>query len=263
MASPPRVLVPETSLEPGARHRLDGDMVRHLVTVLRLRPRDPVIVLDRDGQAFRARVERERDGWWLAVLAPEPHDRAVREAIRIRLIVGLLKSNRTEWAVQKATELGVSEVRVVGCERSVPRLAGGDATDRVFRLYRVAREAAQQCGRATVPGLSWRHALASALADLPAGGLRFCLEESPGTRPLAVALAKASEVSDVTLAVGPEGSFSPAEREALAAAGFEPAGLGPRVLRAETAAVVGVAVVQAVLGDLSGKVGPQDDREGA
>ncbi len=260
MTSPPRVIVPNCSLEPGARHRVEADLRRHLVRVLRLRRGDPVVVVDREGRAFRARLEGGQDGWSLSVLAPEPHARAVGEAIRVRLVMGLLKSDRTEWAIQKATELGVSEVRVVVCERSVPRRAGADATGRVFRLDRVAMEAARQCGRATVPGLSWHHRLVSALADLPAGGLRFHLDESPAARPLALALSETAG-DDITLAVGPEGSFSPAERKVLAAAGFQPAGLGPRVLRAETAAVVAVTVVQAVVGDLSSRTPRPDDPE--
>lgn len=256
MSAPPRVIVPDRLLEPGSRHPVEAGLRHRLVGVLRLRKGDSVVVVDREGRAFRARLDGGRGDWTLTVVGPEPEARAVRDATRVRLLIGLLKSDRTEWAVQKATELGVREVRAVVCERSVPRPGHSEGGRRLARMRRVATEAARQCGRSTVPDLSLHGDLASALADLPPGGLRFRLDEGPVTRPLALALAGAGP-DDVALAVGPEGSFSPAEREALAAAGFEPAGLGPRVLRAETAAIVAVTVVQTVVGDLSGRAEPE------
>ncbi len=252
MSLPPRVIVPDRSLEPGSCLPLDASLRHHLMDVLRLRGGDSVVVVDREGRAFRARIEGGRGDWTLRVVGPEPSGRVVQDALRVRLLMGLLKADRTEWAVQKATELGVREVRVVVCERSVPRPGGG--IRRLARMRRVAAEAARQCGRATVPDVSLHEGLTSALADLPRGGRRFVLDEAPATRPLALALAGAGQ-DDVVLAVGPEGSFSPSEREVLAEAGFEPAGLGPRVLRAETAAVVAVTVVQTVVGDLGGRAG--------
>ncbi len=258
MSPPPRVLVPDRRLEPGSRHPVGGAVRHRLIDVLRLRNGDSVVVVDREGRTFLARIDAGRGDWALEVLAQEFAARAVRDAIHIRLLMGLLKSDRTEWAVQKATELGVSEVRVVVCERSVPRPASSEGSRRIARMRRVATEAARQCGRSVVPEVSLHEDLASALADLPPGGLRFRLDEAPRTRALALALAGAGG-DDIALAVGPEGSFSPSEREALAAAGFEPAGLGPRVLRAETAAVVAVTVVQSVLGDLSGRAEPDGE----
>lgn len=255
MSPPPRVIVPDRLLEPGSRHPVEAGLRHRLRDVLRLRKGDPVVVLDREGRAFLARLDGGRGDWALVVVGPHPAARAVPEAIRVRLLMGLLKSDRTEWAVQKATELGVHEVRAVVCERSVPRPGHSEAGRRLARMRRVATEAARQCGRSGVPGVSLHEDLASALADLPPGGLRFRLDEAPMTRALALALAGAGR-GDIALAVGPEGSFSPSERDALAAAGFEPAGLGPRVLRAETAAVAAVTVVQTVVGDLSGQAEP-------
>lgn len=260
MSPPPRVIVPDRLLEPGSCHPLEASLRHRLTDVLRLRRGDPVVVVDREGRAFRARIEGGRGDWTLRVIGPEPSDRMVQDVLRVRLLMGLLKADRTEWAVQKTTELGVCEVRVVVCERSVPRPAG--AIRRLARMRRVAAEAARQCGRATIPDVSLHDGLVSALADLPRGGRRFVLDEAPATRPLTLALAGAGR-DDVVLAVGPEGSFSPWERELLTAAGFEPAGLGPRVLRAETAAVVAVTVVQTVVGDLSGRDGEGGREAGA
>lgn len=259
MSPPPRVIVPDRRLVPGSCHPVEAGLRHRLVDVLRLRKGDPVVVVDRQGRAFLARLDGARGDWSLRVVGPEPAARAVRDAIRVRLLMGLLKSDRTEWAVQKATELGVCEVRAVVCERSVPRPGHSEGSRRLARLRRVATEAARQCGRSVVPDVSLHEDLASALADLPPGGLRFRLDEAPTTHALALALAGAGR-DDIALAVGPEGSFSPSERETLAAASFEPAGLGPRVLRAETAAVVAVTVVQTVVGDLSGPAEPDGEQ---
>ena len=126
------------------------------------------------------------------------------------------------------------------------RPADADLPRREERLRRVASEAARQCGRPDVPGVRVHPDLATAVAacpDLP----RFLLDVRPGARSLA---ALSADAHGAVLAVGPEGSFTDDEVASLEAAGFAPAALGPRVLRAETAAIAAVIVVQAVAGDM-------------
>jgi len=244
---PPRIFIPQECVRIGECHPLDAELRHYLRDVLRQSDGAEVALVDRAGATFRGRVRVSRDSWAVEVVGPSAEDRAVREPLRIHLILALLKGDRTEWAVQKATELGVFRVLVGVCERSVPR-AGSLQSPRVSRLQRVAAAASCQCGRATVPEVSWHDGLRAAIEVLPAAALRYRLDESSGVPPLATLLHEPAH--DVVLAVGPEGSFSARERELLDGAGFLPAALGPRVLRAETAAVVAVAVVQTVLGDL-------------
>lgn len=258
MSEPPRVIVPDRTFEPGDRHSVGEGVRHHLLHVLRLRSGDEVVVVDRDGRAFRAVLAGRRGDWSLSIVGPHAGKRVARELVRIRLVLALLKSNRTEWAIQKATEVGVGEVHVVVCDRSVPAPGPNEAQRRLMRLRRVAAEATRQCQRATTPQVHWHRDLLSALdtlsgqdASLGAVGGRFYLDESPGVPPLAGLIGRGTP-PDICLAVGPEGAFSSTERQALLRAGFEPAGLGPRVLRAETAAVVAVTVVQVMMGDLCG-----------
>jgi 16S rRNA (uracil1498-N3)-methyltransferase len=186
-------------------------------------------------------------------------ERRADPRLSVTLILALLKGDHTEWALQKATEAGVLAVHVAVCDRSVPRPRGPDLHRRAERLRKVASEAARQCGRAEAPAVDLHAGLAEAVgAAATAGGAGddagrnaglpcFLLDEGPGVRPLAALLAGAP---GAILAVGPEGSFTDRERALMGAAGYRPAGLGPRVLRAETAAVAAVVLAQVVAGDM-------------
>jgi 16S rRNA (uracil1498-N3)-methyltransferase len=127
--------------------------------------------------------------------------------------------------------------------RSVARPEPG----RRARWEKIAREAARQCGRADVPVVAAQVELAAALAapDLPAR--RLMLSPEPGVQPLR---ARLPDPAPTALLVGPEGGLAPAEVEAARAAGFVPVGLGPRILRVETAAIVAVALAQESIGAL-------------
>lgn len=252
-----RVLLPDRAVQPGDSLVPPPDALHRLVKVLRLRPGDAVTAVDGDGRPWEAVLEDVDGVPVLSVKGPAAQDRAVRQAAGFVLVMALLKGDHTEWAVQKATEAGVAAVRVAVCDRSVPRPKGPDVARRAERLRKVAAEAARQCGRAAPPDVDLFLSLAGA-AGAEAGaegdpgidpGLpRFWMDEGPGVRPLATLLAGAP---GAVLAVGPEGSFTDRERALLAAAGYRPAGLGPRVLRAETAAVAAVIVAQVAAGDMA------------
>jgi 16S rRNA (uracil1498-N3)-methyltransferase len=241
-----RLILPRTALSPGISVSLDPGDLHHLKDVLRLAPGDRVVVSDASGERFEAYLcpDGRLEVWDRVVLK-----RQADPVVSIRVIAGLAKSDRTEWAVEKATEAGVSEIRVAVCDRSVAKPREAEASRRQQRLVRVAREAAVQCGRSAVPAVSLHESLDAACADLPEGP-SFLLDEAPGVPSLAAILA-ATRPGAVTLAAGPEGSFSDRERDLLRRSGFEPAGLGPRVFRAETAVVAAVIVAQSVIGDLA------------
>ena len=256
--TPPRVLVPDRALRPGGVVVPPPDVLHHLRYVLRLKAGAEVTLVDGDGAAWQALLAGGEDGMALRVLARSLQDRAVRESCRWVLVLALLKGDHTEWAVQKATEAGVSGVALAVCDRSVARPAAGDLARREERFRKVAAEAARQAGRAAAPRVDLFASLDEAVqaleetGDEPGGSplSRFLLDEAPGTPSLVQCLAARSGEGGAVLAVGPEGSFTDRERARMAAAGFLPAGLGPRVLRAETAAVAAVIVAQAVAGDM-------------
>src|SRR5262249_24407597 len=168
--------------------------------------------------------------------------------VALALLIGLLKGEKMDWVVQKATELGVARVVPVATTHGVVKLDAERAASRRERWTRIAEEAAKQCGRADLPEIAEVSAFAEAVAA--ARGWKLLLHEAERGQPLRAALpASAPEV--VTVAVGPEGGFAPDEVAAARAAGFAVSGLGPRVLRAETAAIAALAVLGFVVGDLA------------
>jgi 16S rRNA (uracil1498-N3)-methyltransferase len=147
--------------------------------------------------------------------------------------------------VAKATELGVGRIVLLESARSVRREAAG----RLARWRRIAAEAAEQCGRVEVPELTCPGGLGPFLeARSPAEPLLLCREggEAP---PLPAVLAGLAGLTALSVLVGGEGGFGAEELARCEAAGARPAGLGPRLLRSETAALAALAVIQACLGD--------------
>ncbi|MBI3911691.1 MAG: RsmE family RNA methyltransferase [Armatimonadetes bacterium] len=191
--------------------------------------------LEGDGQA-EARV-RVFEPW----AAPEP-------PAAITLMCAVLARERMFGVIQKATELGVMRIQPVITERS---LAGEEALarEKAYRWPAVALRAVRQCRRAVVPEVAPVVPLVEALRQpwWCAADLRFYLDLDTAPE----ARAAAPEVRAVLLCAGPEGGWTPAERGVLAAAGAVPLALGGRVLRAETAALVGLALVMARWGDLA------------
>ncbi len=242
--SAPRFHVP--SAAPGARVELPEHTAHHAREVLRLRAGAVVRVFDGAGSEFEAvlaevsrRTVSARVG---RAAAPRPES-----SLRLVLAISPLRGDRMEIVVQKATELGVTEIWPVVTFRTDAAARPALKGSRGERWDRVASGASEQCGRAVVPRLPPTTTLDALLAR-PFDGTRVALLETPGHPALASLPVDAS--SPLLLFVGPAGGFEPAEAEALRSAGFAAASLGPRVLRAETAAVAAVAIAQAMWGDL-------------
>ncbi|WP_293900933.1 16S rRNA (uracil(1498)-N(3))-methyltransferase [Phenylobacterium sp.] len=226
-------------LAPGAALDLDAGQSRYLAAVMRLGVGDEVAVFN------------GRDGEWRATLATVGK-RAVRLTALSRtrpqhvgpdldLIVALVKRGRLEIIVEKAAELGARRVRPVTTERT-----NADHT-RVDRLRAIAVEASEQTGRLDVPQVAEPVKLEALLAAWePGRRLLFCDEAGDAPPVLAAGLGE----GPWAILIGPEGGFSPAERERLRALPYAtPVTLGPRILRADTAAISALALWQASAGD--------------
>jgi 16S rRNA (uracil1498-N3)-methyltransferase len=216
----------------GGRARIAGDAYRHLFRARRVEAGARLRVTDGRGRARGGVVERvEATAAWLALGDEAPANEA---ALRLELFVPLPKPERAAWLVEKATEVGVAAVRFVSAERA-PR---GVGEGRLGRLRRIAAQAVEQSQRAVVPAVSGAHdwsEVAALLAGLPQ---RYLLDAAA---PAAVGLRPAT--GRAALFVGPEGGFTESERQDLERLGCAPLGLGPRVLRLETAAVVGAGLL--------------------
>ena len=240
---PPRLYV-EPDLGAGARVPLDAKQAHYLAHVLRLADGDPVLAFNgRDGE-WRCRMEAS--GGRRRGLHAEERTRPQPAAPDLVLLFVPLKQARLDYMIQKAVELGVGRVAPVLSDHGQVRRVNA------ARLAANAVEAAEQCGILTLPGIAPLRPLAGTLARWPgeegARQLLFCDEATGDADPLA-ALAPL-QGRPLAVLVGPEGGFSAAERQRLRSAAFvRPLPLGPRILRADTAAVAALTLAQAVLGD--------------
>lgn len=241
--SAPRFHVPEAA--PGARLHLPEHSAHHAREVLRLRAGSSVRVFDGRGAEYDAVLDLvARQGVTARVTGPaEPRPES---PLQVTLALSPLKGDRMELVVQKATELGVAAVHPVITARTDAAARPALKGSRQERWDKVASGAAEQCGRAVVPLVAPTVVLDEFLRAVPPG-LRLLFLEVPGQPGLRTLPA----AREVVALVGPAGGWDPREVDRLAAAGFQPVGLGPRVLRAETAAVAVLVALQALWGDLA------------
>jgi 16S rRNA (uracil1498-N3)-methyltransferase len=223
---------------------------RYLTRVLRLGIGDAVTLFDgvsrealariiRIGpRALELKIEERRQ----VDAPPRPH---------VTLIQSLAKGDKLDLIVQKATELGVARILPVISARSVPRLdtSAMRALSRQARWQKIAREAARQSGRPEVPEVEAVTMFDTALKAAPKDAFKLMLWE--GARQTGIKRQLPVEPPrQIVIAVGPEGGFAPAEVEQARECGFLVVGLGPRILRTETAALVTIAILGYALGDL-------------
>jgi 16S rRNA (uracil1498-N3)-methyltransferase len=233
-----RLYVPH-DLSAGAPLDLDEGQSRYLAAVMRQAVGDSVAVFNgRDGE-WRATIAKV--GKRAVTLDVEAQTRPQATGSDLDLIIALVKRARLETIVEKAAELGARRVRPVITERT-----NADHT-RVERLRAIATEASEQTGRLDVPSVAEPVKLERVLADWEDGRrLLFC-DEAGDAPPV---LEAATGSGPWAILIGPEGGFSGKEREALRALPFAtPASLGPRILRADTAAISALTLWQAALGD--------------
>lgn len=218
------------------------EQAHYLTNVMRLTPGAALLLFNgRDGE-WRARVESV--GKRGCILRVGEKARAQSSTPDLELVVALVKRARLETIVEKAAELGARRLRLALTERT-----NAERTN-IVRLQAIAAEAAEQTGRLDVPEIVAPEKLARVLAAWPADRrLVFC-DEAGDAAPIAEALAGEGTGAAWSVLIGPEGGFSPAERERLRAQpGVLPVSLGPRILRADTAAIAAMSVWQALLGD--------------
>ena len=236
----------DVPLMPGQPFPLPREASGHALRVLRLKAGDGVTLFNGDGREYHARLTSADPR--SASVEIESVDAPERESpLRITLVQSLARGEKMDWIIQKATELGVARIWPVASERSEVRLDSSRGEKRLDHWRAVAIAACEQCGRNVLPQISPPEALAAKLAAHPADDkeTRWMLQPGEATR-----LRNAgSAITDVMLAVGPEGGFGDDDLGALRQAGFRALALGPRVLRTETAGLAAIAALQARYGD--------------
>ena len=216
---------------------LRGDAARHLTRVLRAQPGQQYEISDNQAAYLAELTETHPERAVFRVLerieVPEP-------PVRVTLCAALIKFDRFEWIVEKATELGVECILPVETARVEKGLLEA-SRKRTERWERIARESSQQSRRVRVPRIETAASLARALAT-PAD-YRYFLEESGAPSFPRMLPPSRKESGTAALLVGPEGGWTDAERQAAADAGWLAVGLGPQILRAETAALAALAIL--------------------
>jgi len=223
-------------------------LAHQLRSVLRLSPGDQILLLDNAGCAHPTEILRlDKNAAVGTVLGQET---ALGEPpLSLSLYLCALKADKFEWVLQKGVEIGVSRFVPVISSRTIVRPAEKIA-QKYERWQAIIREAAEQCGRGRLPVLAAPLAWSAAVAE--ASGLRLMPWETVGqdASTLGAALAATPTTGQCSLLVGPEGGIDEAEAAQAVAAGWLPVTLGPRILRAETAALAAAAMILHRLGDL-------------
>ena len=225
---------------------LMGAQAEHMARVLRAQPGMEADVVA-GGHVFHAVVAAVTPGEVRFNLLTELDAQA---ALPVTLVMAIYKFDHMEWAIEKATELGVGVIAPVIARRTEKHLALA-ADKRVERWRRLAHEAAQQSRRSDVP-LIYDPVPLSARASVAPGGARLVLAEQERSTTLRNALDEIlrtaqSELPSLELAIGPEGGWAPNEEALFDANGWRAVSLGPRILRAETAAIAALSVVASLL----------------
>jgi 16S rRNA (uracil1498-N3)-methyltransferase len=213
------------------RRQAVSDTEAHHLRVRRASAGDEVALRDGAGLVGAGRLDSVGGGWVVEVVRVERHPRPSP----LRLAVGAGDRDRFGWLTEKVAELGVTDLVPLETERTAG-VASRVREGQLDRLRRQALEAIKQCGAAWAPVVHPPAPLAGFLAG-PAAGLRW-LADAAGAPPPGVL-----DGTPVTVVVGPEGGLSPAERELVRGAGYQPVGLAPAILRFETAALAAAAAV--------------------
>ncbi|HEY5948441.1 MAG TPA: RsmE family RNA methyltransferase [Kofleriaceae bacterium] len=212
-----------------------GEEHHYVSRVRRARVGDAIELVDGAGKHAQGVIAKISEAE--TIVRVEQIEDVIDALPRVRALVPIIKGDRMDTCIEKLVEVGVSEIVVWPAARAVVKLDGARLVSRIEHYQALAQAAARQSGRASVPMVSSASSLADAIAKLPSGA-RVVLDPNAerGVWPAN---------DDVTIVSGPEGGLAAEEHDVLAAASFISIGMGPRVLRAETAPVIAVALVRA------------------
>jgi len=235
----------DAPLAVGQTLSLPEEVANHLVRVMRLREGEGCVLFNGDGHDYSATlVESGKREARVRIEAAQALDN--ESPLSITLLQGIARGEKMDLILQKATELGVQAIVPVNAERTEVKLDAARAEKRLAHWRSVVVSACGQSGRARVPEVAAPLGVQEAAKAMPAEALKLTLDPLGEHRLSTLEAAPGG----VVVAIGPEGGWSPRDRQALAAAGFQGLQLGPRILRTETAGLAAVAALQARLGDL-------------
>lgn len=241
LAMPHCRIYTNSALTVGSNAEIDADQAHYLRQVMRLKSGDTVTLFNGKGGEFTASIDTlSKQGGRCRIDSFSDVDREM--PVRVHIIQCANKSEKIETVLQKATELGAASFQIANSERSQFRLDDRKLESRLERWQKIITEAAEQSERTALPELSWR----KSLGEVELHGRGYALHPQ-GVDEWTAIRKEVPLQTDITLAIGPEGGFSPLDLETLGRLGFESLTFGPRVMRTETAAPALLAAIQSLL----------------
>lgn len=242
-----RFYVPQPRIENGML-KIEGDEVKHIRKALRLKAGDEIVVFDGLGREVEGTIVEERLS--SVVIRVQNIISSKKDSpLEVTLAQSLLKGEKMDYLIQKATELGVKEIIPFFSSRSVPLLEKSTRLMRHHRWRKIAVEASKQCGRGSVPKIECLRDYSEMLQIASAEDLSLILWEREGIK-LKEVLERSKEKRKIFFIIGPEGGFNQFEVDEAKRVGFTPVTLGRRILRAETASLCFLSILQYERGDI-------------
>ena len=229
------------------RATIIGPELNHLL-VLRMRPGDRVILFDDVGWEHEGIIRSLGERGDVEITRSYQIDN--ESPLKVTLALALTKGEKMDWVVEKATELGVQTIVPFVSKYTVPKLNEKKAGQRSARWHSIALSAAKQCGRVRIPQISALTGFRDFVQAASPDALRLLLWEKESQQGFSKLTSSEKGLGEVIVMIGPEGGFSSQEAALAIEHGFKPVRFGPRILRAETAAVAALSAVQLLWGDL-------------
>ena len=242
-----RFYVPQPKIE-GKLLKIEGKEVRHIRKVLRLGTGDEIVVFDGSAVEYRGTIVEEGPSI-VVIRVKDILPSTTESSLEITLAQSLLKGEKMDYLIQKATELGIKEILPFFSSRSIPLLDKSKRVGRHHRWEKVAIGAAKQCGRGVIPRIGDIQEYSEMLGSASPDFLLFILWEREGAR-LRKVLQRLEGKKRIFFIVGPEGGLSEQEVEEAKGKGFIPVTLGKRILRSETASLCLLSILQYEWGDI-------------
>lgn len=229
---------------------ITGEDYNHIKKVLRLRVGENITLSDGMGNEYLAEIKGFGDGFANAGII-ERYQNITEPPIVVTLYQGLPKSDKMDFIIQKSVELGITRIVPVITERTVVKLDGEkDKAKKCERWNRISQEAAKQCNRGIIPKIEVPVSFKEALRQAKDTALSLIPYEKETKSTLKQILNKSSNISKISVFIGPEGGFTEKEIDEAVNCGINPVTLGPRILRTETAGIAVLSILMYELGDV-------------
>lgn len=242
----PRFFMAGTNILGGMAY-MRGRDAEH-VHVLRMRPGEDMIICDGQGTDYKCRLvkaEKEQVEAEVIEVVPCPAE----PTVKVTVLCGLPKGDKTDYIIQKCVEAGASEIRFFNSARCIAKK--GAEPKKLERWQRIAEEAAKQSGRGIIPQVGWAGELADAFNEAIQSELALFMYETGEREALDAVLSGNKDVSSIAIMTGPEGGFEPFEAELARIVGLHICSMGERILRCETAPVVALTAAMYATGNLA------------